>query len=77
MTERDWQSYLLPAGTSERLDARITQMVDVNWGSCPENIHDIMGNRVPSRLFKDMDILLVSLDFVPMKANRRVCCFVL
>ncbi|GJE87006.1 BRCT domain-containing protein [Phanerochaete sordida] len=69
--ERDWQAYLLPAGTSETLNARITQMVDVDWGSCPDHLRDIMGNRVPSKLLHDLNILCVLQDVAPGKGAKR------
>ena len=72
MEEREWQQYLLPAGFSDKLSVRVTQMVDCDWGNCPEHIRDIMDNPVPSRLFADQKILCVSPDFLPVKTTRRV-----
>lgn len=76
MSEREWLSYLLHAGTSEILGARFTQMVDADWGDSPEHIRDVANNTVPSKLFADKNILCISPDFVQAKANKRVrLCF--
>ena len=64
--------YLLPAGTSETLNARVSQMVDIDWGTAPEHISDIMANPVPLRLLNDLSVLCVSPDFLPGKQYRRV-----
>ncbi|EKM55223.1 uncharacterized protein PHACADRAFT_184039 [Phanerochaete carnosa HHB-10118-sp] len=71
MAEREWQPYLLPAGTSEQLNARISQTVDVDWGNCPEHVRDIMDNRVPFKLFGDMNILCILADIFPGKNPKR------
>lgn len=73
--ERDWLQYLLPAGTSEKLNGRITQMVDCDWGSCPEHIQEITENTVPFKLFAGEKILCVAQEFLPGKLSRRVSAF--
>jgi hypothetical protein len=64
--------YLLPAGTSEQLNARLSQIVDVDWGSSPDHIQEIMDNTAPLKLFNDLSILCVSPEFLPGKQGRRV-----
>ncbi|KAI0688628.1 hypothetical protein BC835DRAFT_1284298 [Cytidiella melzeri] len=68
--KKQWQSYLLPTGTSERLHARISQLVDLNWGDCLEHLQHIMDNPVAIKIFANMNILCVSPDFVPEKAKK-------
>ncbi|KAH9854224.1 hypothetical protein C2E23DRAFT_875560 [Lenzites betulinus] len=65
----DWQPYLLPAGFSEHLNTRVSQLVDLDWGNSQQHLKEITGNLAPAKVFSDMDILCVSEDFVP---RRRV-----
>jgi len=70
--EKDWQPYLLPGGFCERLNARLSQLVDCDWGASPDHLEDIMGNPVPPKIFAGNTILCISPDFVPAsKASRR------
>lgn len=66
----DWQPYLLPAGTSESLNARISQTVDLDWGNCKEFIEDIMDNQVPSKLFNGKTVLCLSPSFMPLMSKK-------
>ncbi|CAL1704626.1 unnamed protein product [Somion occarium] len=61
----DWHPYLLPAGMSETLDARVSQFVDLDWGSSHSHLHDIMADKVPAKLFRKKNIVCLSPDFVP------------
>ncbi|KAF7799624.1 hypothetical protein EIP86_010862 [Pleurotus ostreatoroseus] len=63
--ELEWHQYLLPAGTSEKLSARCTQLVDLDWGSSPHHLRDIMNNPVAAKPFTGMSILCLSPQFVP------------
>ncbi|OCH92215.1 hypothetical protein OBBRIDRAFT_727222 [Obba rivulosa] len=73
-TERDWQAYLLPAGFCDPLNARVSQLVDLDWGNSVEHLTEIMSNLVPSKLFADQSILCLSPEFMPAppKASRKV-----
>ncbi|KAG1756675.1 uncharacterized protein EDB91DRAFT_1093869 [Suillus paluster] len=62
----DWQPFLLPAGFSESLSARVSQLVDLDWGNCKEHLIDIMSNTVASKLFSGKTILCIGADFVPL-----------
>ncbi|KAJ8586088.1 hypothetical protein M405DRAFT_853446 [Rhizopogon salebrosus TDB-379] len=62
----DWQPFLLPAGFSEQLSARVSQLVDLDWGNCKEHLSDIMSNMVASKLFSEKTILCLGADFVPL-----------
>ncbi|OAX38923.1 hypothetical protein K503DRAFT_740390 [Rhizopogon vinicolor AM-OR11-026] len=62
----DWQNHLLPAGFSEPLSARVSQLVDFDWGNCKEHLSDIMSNMVASKLFSGKTILCLGADFVPL-----------
>jgi len=68
---KDWQPYLLPAGFCEPLDARVSQMVDLDWGNCTEHLGDIMSNRVASKLFRGNSILCLGADLVPLPKGKR------
>lgn len=70
--EEDWQKYLLPAGLCESLDARVSQLVDLDWGNSSEHLREITGNKVPSKVFAGMRILCISPDYVPVPKARRV-----
>lgn len=50
-------------------------MVDIDWGSCAEHIREIMDNRVPFKLFNDMNILCVLTNVLPGKNPKRVSTF--
>ncbi|KAL4253141.1 hypothetical protein ABKN59_004146 [Abortiporus biennis] len=70
--DKDWRPYLLPAGFCESLHARVSQMVDLDWGNSPAHLGEIGGNKVPSKVFKDQTILCISQDFVPLpKISRK------
>ncbi|KAH0827185.1 hypothetical protein J3R83DRAFT_4878 [Lanmaoa asiatica] len=66
----DWQPFLLPAGYSDALGARISQLVDLDWGNCTEHLTDIMASRVPIKLFSQKTVLCVGADLVPLPPNR-------
>jgi hypothetical protein len=63
--EEDWQPYLLPQGTSQTLDARVSQFVDLDWCNSTDHLTDIMKNKVASKLFDGSSILCLGADFVP------------
>lgn len=69
-TCQDWQPFLLPAGYSDTLGARISQLVDLDWGNCTEHVTDIMASRVPIKLFSQKTVLCVGADLVPLPSNR-------
>ncbi|KAF8136560.1 hypothetical protein EV363DRAFT_1157573 [Boletus edulis] len=66
----DWQQFLLPAGYSDSLGARVSQIVDLDWGNCTEHLTDIMTSRVPFKLFSQKTVLCVGADLVPLTPNR-------
>ncbi|RPD66131.1 hypothetical protein L226DRAFT_609030 [Lentinus tigrinus ALCF2SS1-7] len=67
----DWHRYLLPAGFSEHLNARVSQMVDLDWGSSIHHLMDITANLVAPGVFADKTILCISPDFVPSKQKSK------
>lgn len=67
---KDWQPYLLPAGSSEKLLTRVSQMVDVEWGTCTEHLSDIMSNPVASKLFTKKSILCYGTEFIPLPRKK-------
>lgn len=75
---QDWQPFLLPAGYSDTLGARISQLVDLDWGNCTEHLTDIMASRVPVKLFSQKKVLCVGAELVPLPPNRarRVCLLI-
>ncbi|KAG2349778.1 hypothetical protein BDR05DRAFT_253633 [Suillus weaverae] len=68
-SQLDWQSVLLPAGFSETLSARVSQLIDIDWGNCKEHLTDIMSNTVASKLFSDKTVLCLGSDLVPLPSR--------
>lgn len=68
--QQEWKSYLLPAGTSETLHARISQTIDLDWGNSTEHLEEIMDNQVPSKLFDGKTVLCLSPCFVPPPTKK-------
>lgn len=68
-TSPDWQPVLLPAGFSETLSARVSQLVDLDWGNCKEHLTDIMSNTVASKLFSGKTVLCLGADLVPLPSR--------
>lgn len=66
--------FLLPAGFCDPLNARVSQLLDLDWGNSVEHLTEIMSNLVPSKLFANQSILCLSPDFMPTppKAIRKV-----
>lgn len=69
-TCQDWQPFLLPAGYSDTLGARISQLVDLDWGNCTEHLTDIMESEVPIKLFSQKTVLCVGAELVPLPPHR-------
>ncbi|KIO13688.1 hypothetical protein M404DRAFT_993230 [Pisolithus tinctorius Marx 270] len=67
----DWQPFLLSAGYSDALGARVSQLVDLDWGNCSEYLQDILSNRVSPKLFSDRKFLCIGADFVPPYRGRK------
>ncbi|KAI0721096.1 hypothetical protein C8T65DRAFT_632199 [Cerioporus squamosus] len=67
----DWHRYLLPAGFSEQLNARVSQMVDLDWGNSIHHLTDVTANLVAPKVFADKTILCISPDFVPRKQKGK------
>jgi hypothetical protein len=64
--------YMLPQGFSEHLNARVSQLVDLDWGNSIHHLTDIMSNQVASKLFADQSVLCFSVDFVPLPKGKKV-----
>ncbi|KZT70132.1 hypothetical protein DAEQUDRAFT_668140 [Daedalea quercina L-15889] len=69
--EQDWQQYLLPAGSCEYLNARVSQFVDLDWGNSSEHLHAITENKVASKVFTVKRILCISPEYVPVAKARK------
>ncbi|KAH9063350.1 hypothetical protein EDB87DRAFT_174484 [Lactarius vividus] len=67
----DWPSYLLSAGYSDTLGARVTQMVDVDWGTTLDHLTGIMSNKVPTKLFSKMSVLVLGQEYFPPPAKGK------
>ncbi len=50
----------------------MSQMVDVDWGTSDHHLTDVAANKVASKVFSDMTILCISIDFVPSKKSKKV-----
>jgi hypothetical protein len=71
----DWPSYLLPAGYSDSLAARVTQMVDLDWGSTLDHLTSIMSNSVATKLFSKKSILVLGPEYFPPPAKGKKVLF--
>ncbi|KAI9064428.1 hypothetical protein FKP32DRAFT_1649987 [Trametes sanguinea] len=67
----DWQPYLLPAGFSNHLHTRVSQLIDVDWGNSKHHLTDIATSQVPSKVFSGKSIICVSPDFVPGRQRGK------
>ncbi|KAI9466296.1 hypothetical protein BJY52DRAFT_1112319 [Lactarius psammicola] len=67
----DWPSYLLSAGYSDTLGARVTQMVDLDWGTTLDHLTGIMSNKVPTKLFSKMSVLVLGQEYFPPPAKGK------
>ncbi|KAI0273722.1 hypothetical protein BC834DRAFT_224345 [Gloeopeniophorella convolvens] len=67
----DWPQYLLPAGYSDSLGARVTQLVDFDWGKTLDHLTDVMSNSVPTKLFAGQSVLVVGQEYFPPPAKGK------
>ncbi|KAF5377049.1 hypothetical protein D9757_007703 [Collybiopsis confluens] len=70
---QDWKAYLLPHGMYNSPlagDVRLSQSVNLAWGSKPEHLSNIMENPTASKLFKSLSILCVGDNYIP---EREKC----
>ncbi|KAI0082615.1 hypothetical protein K474DRAFT_1654725 [Panus rudis PR-1116 ss-1] len=69
--ELPWQPYLLPAGLCEQLNARMSQLVDYDWGNSPQYLKEMLNDGVPAKVFSKKSILCLHPDFVPPPKNGK------
>ncbi|KAI0006117.1 hypothetical protein BJV74DRAFT_761212 [Russula compacta] len=67
----DWPNYLLPAGYSDSLGARVTQMVDLDWGTTLDHLTSIMSNNVAMKLFSNKSVLVLGPEYFPPPAKGK------
>jgi hypothetical protein len=67
----DWRRYLLPAGYSDSLGARVTQMVDLDWGTTLDHLTGIMSNNVATKLFSKKSVLVLGPEYFPPPARGK------
>ncbi|KAI0256789.1 hypothetical protein BJV78DRAFT_1117205 [Lactifluus subvellereus] len=67
----DWPHYLLPAGYSDSLGARVTQMVDLDWGTTLDHLTGIMSNNVATKLFSKKSVLVLGPEYFPPPAKGK------
>ena len=70
----DWQPYLLPAGFSDHSNARVSQLVDLDWGNSKQHLTEITANLVPPKVFERRSILCISPQFVPCRQKGKKVC---
>ena len=70
----DWQPYLLPAGFSDHSNARVSQLVDLDWGNSKQHLTEITANLVPPKVFEGRSILCISPQFVPCRQKGKKVC---
>ncbi|KAE9409633.1 hypothetical protein BT96DRAFT_530423 [Gymnopus androsaceus JB14] len=70
---KDWSGYLLPQGicTSTVPNARLSQSVNLDWGTSPQHLQDIMDNPHATKLFEGLSILCVGDDYIPSRDKNR------
>lgn len=67
----DWPNYLLPAGYSDSLGARVTQIVDLDWGTTLDHLTGIMSNNVAMKLFSNKSVLVLGPEYFPPPAKGK------
>jgi hypothetical protein len=67
----DWRRYLLPAGYSDSLGARVTQMVDLDWGTTLDHLTGIMSNNVATKLFSKKSVLVLGPEYFPLPTKGK------
>ena len=72
----EWPSYLLPAGYSDSLGARVSQLVDLDWGTTIDHLTEIMSNSVASKLFSEKSVLVLGPEYFPPPAKGKKVDFV-
>ena len=70
--QHDWQPFLLPAGMCDKFEARVSQLVDLDWGNSTEHLSEIMTNPVAPKLFDEKSVLCIGADFVPLPKGKKV-----
>ncbi|KAJ4464163.1 hypothetical protein J3R30DRAFT_3771761 [Lentinula aciculospora] len=69
---KDWSRYLLPKGIDPPQNARLSQSVNLDWGTMPENLENIMDNPYAHKLFAGMSVLCVGDDYIPEQNEERI-----
>ena len=67
----DWPKYLLPAGFSDSLGAKVSQMVDLDWGTTLHHLSEIMSNNVATKLFSTKSVLVLGPEYFPPPAKGK------
>jgi hypothetical protein len=67
----DWRRYLLSAGYSDSLGARVTQMVDLDWGTTLDHLTGIMSNNVATKLFSKKSVLVLGPEYFPLPTKGK------
>ncbi|KAL0946611.1 hypothetical protein HGRIS_012808 [Hohenbuehelia grisea] len=73
--ETEWHSFLLSQGFSEALEGRVSQMIDLDWGTDSICVTHIMSNKIPPKIFKGYSVLCLGEDLMPPAPSRgnKVC----
>lgn len=56
----------------DKFEARVSQLVDLDWGNSTEHLSEIMSNPVASKLFEEKSVLCIGVDFVPLPKGKKV-----
>lgn len=56
----------------DKFEARVSQLVDLDWGNSTEHLGEIMKNPVASKLFEQKSVLCIGADFVPLPKAKKV-----
>ncbi|KAJ3842493.1 hypothetical protein F5878DRAFT_576789 [Lentinula raphanica] len=70
---RDWRHYLLPKGyDTPTSNVMLSQFLNLDWGSTPEHLTNIMDNPYAHKLFAGMNVLCVGDDYIPEEHEERM-----
>ncbi|KAJ3999162.1 hypothetical protein F5050DRAFT_1798020 [Lentinula boryana] len=69
---KDWNRYLLPKGIDAPHNVRLSQSVNLDWGTAPEHLMNIMDNPYAHKLFAGMSVLCVGDDYIPEQHEERM-----
>ncbi|KAJ2932883.1 hypothetical protein H1R20_g4204, partial [Candolleomyces eurysporus] len=66
---QDWRKYLLPQGTCEETQVRLSQQVNLDWCKNKQDLEDIMDSFAPNKVFAGASVLCYGDDMNPKTSS--------